>query len=37
MRVLIVTESYPPDVNGVAHTALQTAKHLAERGHHPLI
>ncbi|MDT0316809.1 glycosyltransferase family 4 protein [Streptomyces millisiae] len=37
MRVLIVTESYPPDVNGVAHTALQTARHLVERGHHPLV
>ncbi|WP_461036036.1 glycosyltransferase family 4 protein [Streptomyces mayteni] len=37
MRVLIVSESYPPDVNGVAHTALQVARHLAERGHHPLV
>ncbi|MBB0230434.1 glycosyltransferase family 1 protein, partial [Streptomyces calidiresistens] len=37
MRVVIVTESYPPDVNGVAHCALQTARHLARRGHHPLV
>ncbi|MCE7079359.1 glycosyltransferase family 1 protein [Streptomyces sp. ST2-7A] len=37
MRVVIVTESYPPDVNGVAHCALQTARHLARSGHHPLV
>jgi phosphatidylinositol alpha 1,6-mannosyltransferase len=37
MRVVIVTESYPPDINGVAHCALQTASHLARRGHHPLV
>ena len=35
MRVVIVTESFPPDVNGVAHCALQTARHLAARGHRP--
>ncbi|MGW4551006.1 glycosyltransferase family 4 protein [Streptomyces violaceorubidus] len=33
MRVVIVTESFPPDVNGVAHCALQTARHLVRRGH----
>ncbi|MFJ7200531.1 MULTISPECIES: glycosyltransferase family 4 protein [unclassified Streptomyces] len=37
MRVVIVTESFPPDVNGVAHCALQTARHLAGRGHEPLV
>ncbi|MFB9389680.1 glycosyltransferase family 4 protein [Streptomyces coeruleoprunus] len=37
MRVVIVTESFPPDVNGVAHCALQTARHLADRGHDPLV
>ncbi|WP_431041025.1 glycosyltransferase family 4 protein [Streptomyces sp. P1-3] len=37
MRVAIVTESFPPDVNGVAHCALQTARHLRRRGHHPLV
>ncbi|MEO3755751.1 glycosyltransferase family 1 protein [Streptomyces sp. B6B3] len=37
MRVVIVTESYPPDINGVAHCAVQTAQHLARRGHHPLV
>ncbi|MFF2217688.1 glycosyltransferase family 4 protein [Streptomyces antibioticus] len=37
MRVVIVTESFPPDVNGVAHCALQTARHLVDRGHSPLV
>ncbi|MFD8155517.1 MULTISPECIES: glycosyltransferase family 4 protein [unclassified Streptomyces] len=37
MRVVIVTESFPPDVNGVAHCALQTARHLADRGHAPVV
>ncbi|KUN19683.1 glycosyl transferase family 1 [Streptomyces corchorusii] len=37
MRVVIVTESFPPDVNGVAHCALQTARHLVDRGHLPLV
>jgi phosphatidylinositol alpha 1,6-mannosyltransferase len=37
MRVVIVTESFPPDVNGVAHCTLQTARHLAARGHEPLV
>ncbi|MFZ4180598.1 glycosyltransferase family 4 protein [Streptomyces pseudogriseolus] len=37
MRVVIVTESFPPDVNGVAHCAFQTALHLAERGHSPVV
>ncbi|MEU9296311.1 glycosyltransferase family 1 protein [Streptomyces sp. NPDC048266] len=37
MRVVIVTESFPPDVNGVAHCALQTARHLVRRGHTPLV
>ncbi|MFF9097651.1 glycosyltransferase family 4 protein [Streptomyces sp. NPDC014802] len=37
MRVVIVTESFPPDVNGVAHCALQTAQHLVDRGHAPLV
>ena len=37
MRVAIVTESFPPDVNGVAHCALRTAEHLVLRGHDPLV
>ncbi len=37
MRVAIVTESFPPDVNGVAHCALRTAEHLVNRGHTPLV
>ncbi|CAM5536353.1 glycosyltransferase family 4 protein [Streptomyces griseomycini] len=37
MRVVIVTESFPPDVNGVAHCAFQTALHLVDRGHTPVV
>ncbi|ARF54126.1 glycosyltransferase family 4 protein [Streptomyces gilvosporeus] len=37
MRVVIVTESFPPDVNGVARCALETARHLVRRGHDPLV
>ncbi|MCQ4041946.1 glycosyltransferase family 4 protein [Streptantibioticus rubrisoli] len=37
MRVALVTESFPPDVNGVAHCALRTAEHLVARGHAPLV
>jgi phosphatidylinositol alpha 1,6-mannosyltransferase len=37
MRVAIVTETFPPDVNGVAHCALRTAEHLLRRGHDPLV
>ncbi|MFI6854422.1 glycosyltransferase family 4 protein [Streptomyces sp. NPDC050416] len=37
MRVVIVTESFPPDVNGVAHCALQTARHLVDSGHTPVV
>jgi phosphatidylinositol alpha 1,6-mannosyltransferase len=37
MRIAIVTESFPPDVNGVAHCALRTAEHLVRRGHDPLV
>ena len=37
MRVAIVTESFPPDINGVAHSVLRTAEHLVRRGHEPLV
>jgi phosphatidylinositol alpha 1,6-mannosyltransferase len=37
MRVAIITESFPPDVNGVAHSVLHVAELLAEYGHHPLV
>ena len=37
MRVAIITESFPPDVNGVAHSVLRVAELLAEYGHHPLV
>ncbi|MFG1921305.1 glycosyltransferase family 4 protein [Cryptosporangium sp. NPDC048952] len=37
MRVAIITESYPPDVNGVAHSVLRTVEHLLARGHEPMV
>ncbi|HXP20409.1 MAG TPA: glycosyltransferase family 1 protein [Streptosporangiaceae bacterium] len=37
VRIAYVTESFPPDVNGVASTALRVAEHLASRGHEPLV
>jgi phosphatidylinositol alpha 1,6-mannosyltransferase len=37
VRIAYVTESFPPDVNGVASTAMRVAEHLAARGHHPLV
>jgi phosphatidylinositol alpha 1,6-mannosyltransferase len=37
MRVAIITESFPPDVNGVANSVLRCAAHLYERGHPPLV
>ena len=37
MRIAIITESFPPDVNGVAHCVVRVAEHLVRKGHHPLI
>jgi phosphatidylinositol alpha 1,6-mannosyltransferase len=37
MRVTIITESFPPDINGVAHSVLRVAENLVARGHHPLV
>jgi phosphatidylinositol alpha 1,6-mannosyltransferase len=37
VRIAYVTESFPPDVNGVAHTAVRVAEHLLCRGHNPLV
>lgn len=37
MRVAIVTESFVPDVNGVAHSVVRVAEHLVRRGHTPLV
>jgi phosphatidylinositol alpha 1,6-mannosyltransferase len=37
MRIAIVTESFPPDVNGVAHCVVRIAEHLVERGHRPMV
>jgi phosphatidylinositol alpha 1,6-mannosyltransferase len=37
VRIAYVTESFPPDMNGVAQTALRVAEHLANRGHEPVV
>jgi phosphatidylinositol alpha 1,6-mannosyltransferase len=37
VRITYVTESFPPDVNGVAHTAVRVAEHLVATGHEPLV
>jgi phosphatidylinositol alpha 1,6-mannosyltransferase len=37
VRIAYVSESFPPDVNGVAHTAVRVAEHLVSRGHEPLV
>jgi phosphatidylinositol alpha 1,6-mannosyltransferase len=37
MRIAIITESFAPDLNGVAHCAVRTAEHLLRRGHQPLV
>jgi phosphatidylinositol alpha 1,6-mannosyltransferase len=37
MRVALVTESFLPDVNGVAHSVVRTAEHLLRRGHEPMV
>lgn len=37
MRVAIITESFPPDVNGVANTVVRVAQQLVSKGHHPLV
>ena len=37
MRVAIITESFPPEVNGVAHCVVQVAQLLAAGGHQPLV
>ena len=33
MRIAYVTETFPPEVNGVALTVARTVRHLRERGH----
>lgn len=37
MRVAIITESFSPDVNGVANSVARVADHLLTRGHEPLV
>ncbi|WP_295541624.1 glycosyltransferase family 1 protein [uncultured Thiohalocapsa sp.] len=36
-RIAVVTETYPPEINGVANTMRQLVGGLAERGHHVLL
>lgn len=33
MRVAIITETFAPDLNGVAHSVVRAAEHLTARGH----
>jgi len=37
MRVAIITESFPPDLNGVAHCVVRVAELLATGGHQPIV
>ena len=37
MRIAIITESFAPDLNGVANCVQRVADHLVRRGHQPLI
>jgi phosphatidylinositol alpha 1,6-mannosyltransferase len=37
MRIAIVTESFLPDLNGVAHSVTRVAEHLVARGHQPVV
>jgi phosphatidylinositol alpha 1,6-mannosyltransferase len=37
MRIALVTESFLPDVNGVAHSVVRAAEHLLARGHEPMV
>jgi phosphatidylinositol alpha 1,6-mannosyltransferase len=37
VRIAIITESFPPDVNGVAHCVVRVAEDLVRKGHSPLV
>jgi phosphatidylinositol alpha 1,6-mannosyltransferase len=37
MRIAIITESFPPDVNGVANCVERVAENLIRNGHHPMV
>jgi len=37
MRVAIITESYAPDVNGVANSVVRISEHLVASGHLPMV
>ena len=34
LNIAFVTETYPPEINGVAHTVSHLVRGLADRGHH---
>ena len=36
-RIALVTESFLPDVNGVANSVVRAAEHLVRRGHEPIV
>jgi phosphatidylinositol alpha 1,6-mannosyltransferase len=37
VRITIITESFPPDVNGVSHCVMRVADHLVSHGHSLLV
>jgi glycosyltransferase involved in cell wall biosynthesis len=37
LRIAVVTETYPPEINGVANTMRQLVEGLSARGHHVLL
>ena len=37
VRIAYITESFLPDLNGMAHTAVRVAEHLTSQGHKPLV
>jgi phosphatidylinositol alpha 1,6-mannosyltransferase len=37
MRIAIISESFAPDVNGVARSVVRVAEHPVRRGHQPLV
>jgi phosphatidylinositol alpha 1,6-mannosyltransferase len=37
VRVAIITESFAPDLNGVANSVVKVVEQLARRGHEPMV